>query len=164
MCFTGRQFLMLKIERALEATPEIVSLIEGLEAELAPFYEPEQRHGLSLEALFKPHIRFFVATNDSVPVGCGGVGFFDGYAEVKRMFVRPTARGAGVAEAIVERIQQECREAGQPNLLLETGIHQHAALRFYERVGFERCGAFGPYALLAPEVAATSVFFGMRLD
>jgi hypothetical protein len=43
-----------------------------------------QRHGLSIEQLFEPHVRFFVARLDGLAVGCGGVAFFNDYAEVKR--------------------------------------------------------------------------------
>jgi len=35
------------------------------------------------------HVRFFVASLDGEPVGCAGVALFEGFAEVKRMYVRP---------------------------------------------------------------------------
>jgi putative acetyltransferase len=37
-------------------------LIAELDDVLSAEYPPEQRHGLPLEALFQPHVRFFVAT------------------------------------------------------------------------------------------------------
>jgi putative acetyltransferase len=80
------------------------------------------------------------------------------------MFVRPTARGRGVADTIVARLADEARGAGLGVLKLETGIHQKAALRFYERYGFAYCGAFEPYAAMAPDTVSTSVFMEMRLD
>jgi putative acetyltransferase len=53
-----------------------------------------------LEAIFQAHIRFFVACLDGMAAGCRGVALLDGFAEVKRMYVRPSARGRGVAQAI----------------------------------------------------------------
>ena len=38
-----------------------------------------------------------------------------------------------------------------------------AALRFYRRAGFQPCAAFGPYAAMAPQAFATSVFLGKQL-
>jgi putative acetyltransferase len=55
-----------------------------------------QRHGLLIEQLFEPHVRFFVARLDGLAVGCGGVAFFNDYAEVTPMYTRPTARGRGI--------------------------------------------------------------------
>jgi len=44
------------IEAAPVATEELRELIGELEQTLSAVYPPEQRHGLSLEAIFQPHI------------------------------------------------------------------------------------------------------------
>jgi putative acetyltransferase len=136
----------------------IRALIAELEDILSAEYPPEQRHGLPLEAIFQPHVRFFVATLDGAPAGCGGVALFDGFAEVKRMYVRPAARGQGVARAILERIEAETRGANLTVLRLETGAKQTDALRLYRRYGFTECPPFGDYALLPPHTISTSIF------
>lgn len=146
----------LEITQVSEPTDEVRQLIGELEEILSAEYPPDQRHGLKLEAIFQPHIKFFVARRDGVAVGCGGVAAFDGFAEVKRMYVRPAARGLGVAQALLARIEQETT---QPRLCLETGDAQIAAMKLYERFGFQRCGAFGDYAAMAPAAIGTSVFF-----
>lgn len=88
----------ISIDLAPSATDEVRDLIGELDRELSAEYSPEQRHGLSLEAIFQPHIRFFLARLDGAAVGCGGVALFADFAEVKRMYVREVARrGAGVA-------------------------------------------------------------------
>ena len=140
------------------ATAEVRALIAELEEILSAEYPPEQRHGLRLEALFQPHIRFFVARVGGVAVGCGGVALFDDFAEVKRMYVRERVRGRGVADAVLARLEAEARAAGIDVLRLETGDRQLAAMRFYERAGFRRCAAFGDYATMPPFSIATSVF------
>jgi putative acetyltransferase len=146
------------IESVATATRELRELIGELDQVLAAEYTPEQRHGLALEALFQPHIRFFVARLNGAAVGCGGVAMFDDFAEVKRMYVREKVRGRGVARALLTRIEVEAGAAGFSVLRLETGERQAAALRFYGRAGFEPCAAFGDYIMMRPEAIATSIF------
>src|SRR5438105_6414821 len=111
---------MVTIERPLGPTPEARALIAELDEALGALYEPEQRHGLSVEQVFQPNVRFFIARLDGAAVGCGGVALFDDYAEVKRMYSREAARGRGVGKALLARLEQEARAAGKPVLRLET--------------------------------------------
>src|SRR6202012_100938 len=103
-------------------------LIAELDQTLSAEYPPEQRHGLALDAIFQPHVRFFVARLNGEAVGCGGGALFDGFAEVKRMYVREAARGHGVAQALLQQLEAEARKAGLSVLRLETGDQQHAAM------------------------------------
>lgn len=150
---------MLSIDLATSPSDDVRALVTELEDTLAAEYPPEQRHGLSVDALFQPHVRFFIARDDGRAVGCGGVALFDDFAEVKRMYVRTEARGRGVADAILARLEAEAHAAGLAMLRLETGDRQLAAMRFYERAGFRRCGVFGAYAAMAPSTIAPSVFY-----
>jgi len=153
----------LSIEPVLTATDEVRALIGELDAALSAEYPPEQRHGLAVEAIFQPHVRFFLARLDGVAVGCGGVALLPDYAEVKRMYVHHSARGQGVADALLVRIEQEVLSAGLSVLRLETGDRQIAAMRLYVRTGFRECPPFGAYALKPPEAIAASVFFEKRI-
>ncbi len=126
-------------------------------------YPPEQRHGLAVAAIFQPHLRFFLARLGETAVGCGGIALFADFAEVKRMYVRDVARGRGVAQALLARLEAEARSAGLDVVRLETGDRQFAAMRLYTRAGFQRCSAFGAYASMAPDRIATSVFLEKRL-
>ncbi len=151
------------IEQVAAPTEEVRSLIGELEAELSANYPPHQRHGLRLDAIFQPHIAFFVARRAGEPVGCGGVALLDGFAELKRMYVREAARGTGTAEALLRRLEDTGRASGRTLLRLETGDAQHAAIRFYRRSGFADCAVFGDYARMDPEAIRTSVFMEKRL-
>ena len=151
------------VEPVATATDDVRNLIGELDRTLALQYAPDQRHGLALEAIFQPHVRFFVARQDGIALGCGGVALFATFAEVKRMYVRADARGTGVARALLSRIESEARQSGVAVLRLETGDRQLAAIRLYEKAGFERCDAFGEYAALPARAIATSVFFEKRL-
>jgi len=154
----------VSIARVETPDDDVRALIDELDRALTEGYEPEQHHGLALEAIFATGVRFFVASLDGAPVGCGGVALLDGYAEVKRMYVRERVRGRGVARAVLARLEAEARSCGARILRLETGDRQHAAIRLYERAGFARCPAFGPYAAMPPRAIATSIFYEKRLD
>jgi putative acetyltransferase len=147
------------IERIAAPTAEAALLVNGLDDVLNAGYEPEQRHGLSLDQLFQPHIRFFVARVNGEPAGCGAVVLFDDFAEVKRMYTRDAVRGRGVGKAILARLEREARDAGKSLLRLETGVDQTAAIGLYERCGFVKCGPFGHYADLEPHRIAASLLY-----
>jgi putative acetyltransferase len=153
----------ITIERVSEATPEVRGLIGELDAVLGAAYEPHQRHGLSLAQLFEPHVRFFVARLDGAAAACGGVALYDDYAEVKRMYTRPAARGRGLAKAVLRRLEEEARAAGKPLLRLETGDYQREAVGLYRRAGFVSCGPFGHYARMPARNIETSLFFEKAL-
>jgi len=146
------------IERAQAPTAEVVELLTELDAALAG-YSADQRHALSIDKLFQPDVRFFVARVDGVAVACGGIAFYDGYAELKRMYSKPAVRGRGVAKAVLRRLEAEARAAGATLLRIETGLYQADALRFYEGAGFRPCGAFGPYADMPAHAIETSLFY-----
>jgi putative acetyltransferase len=154
---------VVSIELVAVATDEVRALIGELDQTLGAEYSPEERHGLALDAIFQPHIRFFLARLNGAAVGCGGVALFADYAEVKRMYVRDAARGRGVAYSLLNRIEKQARESGLDLLRLETGVRQFAALRLYERAGFQPCAAFGAYVEMLPRSIATSVFLEKRL-
>lgn len=149
----------IRIERLSGATQDARELIAELDDVLGARYEPEQRHGLSIEQVFEPNVRFFVAHIGDTAVGCGAVALFDDYAEVKRMYTREAARGQGVGKALLAKIETEARAAGRRMLRLETGTLQAAAIGLYEGCGFRACGSFGHYAELPPHRIATSLFY-----
>jgi putative acetyltransferase len=153
----------IAIELTKAATAEVVELLGELDAALSGPYTADQRHALSVEQLFRPDVRFFVARLEGAAVACGGIGFYDGYAELKRMYSRPSVRGRGVAKAILRRLEAEARAVGAPLLRIETGLYQEEALRFYEGAGFRRCGAFGPYAKMPARAIETSLFYEKSL-
>jgi len=152
------------IERVYAITDDVRALIYELDAGLAVAYPPEQLHGLTLNSLFEPHVQFFIARVGDAAVGCGGVAFFDGFAEVKRMYVREAVRGEGVAQALLAHLERVTIDAGVKLLRLETGVRQPAAIRLYERVGFRPCAAFAPYTSMAPSAIKNSLFYEKHLS
>jgi putative acetyltransferase len=135
-------------------TADALRLIDELEAVLSPLYAVESRHGYSVEKLIREGVHFFVARADGAPAACGGIQFYPSFGELKRMYVRDAWRGRGLGFAMLEHLAAHARARGCALLRLETGIHQHAAIRLYERWGFARIQAFPPY-----EADPVSVFY-----
>lgn len=140
--------------------PDVIALIGELDAYQDRLYPPEARYALDLAALCQPNVAFAVARDASgAAVGCGAVVLGPDHGEVKRMYVRPGARGQGVAQRLLQALEGAARAEGCRVLLLETGPYQPEALAFYARQGFERRGPFGHY----PD-HPLSVFMGKALD
>ncbi|CAM5310423.1 putative N-acetyltransferase YsnE [Mycolicibacterium aubagnense] len=128
------------------AKPEIVALLEDGERYGASLYPAESNHFLSIDELRADNVRFAVARDaDGVAIATGALALNDGWAELKRMWVVPAARGKGLSRAVLAELESSARAAGITLLRLETGIANHEALGLYERSGFVRIGPFGEY-------------------
>ena len=133
---------------ALESVdqPDIVALIDALDAYQGALYPAESNYHLSVEALKASNVLFAVVRDDAgVVIGCGAVVLFDDYGELKRMFVPQAQRGRGVAKAIITYLEAHAVQRNCQLLRLETGIHQPEALSLYASAGYERRGPYGDY-------------------
>lgn len=66
--------------------------------------------------------------------------------EIAKLLVRRSARGRGVAKALMERAEAEARAEGKSLLVLDT-VTGDAAERLYEGMGWNRVGVIPGYAL-----------------
>lgn len=133
--------------------PDVLTLLVALDAYLASLYAPEDNHILAVEQLLADDVRFLVARQGGVAVGCGavrrmpaesGIGGLP-YGEIKRMFVAPALRGQRIAEALLGQLEAALRSQGITQALLETGRDQAEALRLYRRAGYAVRPPFGGY-------------------
>ncbi len=70
----------------------------------------------------------------------------DGTLEIKRMYVRPEARGTGLADRLLAEVEGRARALGAERVKLETGLAQPEAMAVYERNGYEPIEPYGDYA------------------
>jgi phosphinothricin acetyltransferase len=129
--------------------PAVALFLAASDAYAQALYPAESNHLLPIEALVKPSVHFYVARRDQdrMAVGCGAfVDAGDGSVEIKRMWLEPAARGAGVGSRILETLEANARALGATVARLETGIHNGEALRLYRRAGYVEIGPFGAYA------------------
>lgn len=136
---------MIIVEPCDPHHPQATALLQASHALMESLFPSEDNHYLSIDALCEPGIHFFAARTGAEIVGTGAIAERDGYAEVKSMFVAETARGKGVADAILRQLEDQARILGIKSLKLETGNLLEAAHRLYARHGFETCGPFGDY-------------------
>lgn len=89
-----------------------------------------------------------VATKGERAVACGAIKAFDERTmEVKRMYTLPQVRGRGLAVELLRELEKWAAELGYKRLILETGSRQLAAIRLYEKYGFQRMAEnYGQYA------------------
>ena len=153
----------ISLQRADLTSQPVQELIAALNAELSGVYpEPGANHfGLDPADVAPGRGVFLVAYRDGRPVGCGAMRLLDSKTgELKRMYVEPALRRAGIGRRLVEALEAEARRLGAASLVLETGTRQADALALYVRCGFTRIPLYGEYCL-SP---ATSICLGKPLD
>ncbi len=124
----------------------ILEMVEKLDALMNGLYPPESTHLTPPEELSAGANRFFAVKVDGKLMGCGGFRVVGrDYAEIKRIFVDPSARGLGLAKALLNRLESESRLLGVLEMKLETGIFQPEAIALFERCGYTQCPVFGDY-------------------
>ena len=136
----------LKIAIEDPSQPDIIALLRDGERYSAQLYPAKSNHHMPLSALRASNVRFLVVRDASGrAVGTGALALDKAWAELKRMWVIPEARGLGVSRLILAALEAHARSEGMRTLMLETGVENHAALGLYTRAGFKRRDPFGDY-------------------
>lgn len=90
-----------------------------------------------------PDGRLLIAWHHERPVGCAALRRFDATTgEVKRLYVRPEARGRRTGYRLVEQIIAAARVAGYRRLVLDTLPQMASALSLYRSFGFREIPAY----------------------
>jgi len=117
-------------------------------AEMRAGSPPSACHVLPADGLKSPDIRFFTVRENGQLLGCGALKRLGpSHGELKSMRTANAALGRGVGKVLLNHLVMAARSQGVTRLSLETGSTPQfaAALRLYEREGFEPCGPFGGY-------------------
>ena len=127
--------------------PDVEELLRQSDRFAFDLYPADSCYLLDISELEAPGVTMFVAREQGVAMGIAAlVDRGDGTAEVKRVYVPDSARGKGVAGALLIELEGCARDASVRVIQLETGPRSFAAIALYEKHGYARVPNFGQYA------------------
>lgn len=87
-----------------------------------------------------------VAYENSIALSCGAFKIMDfKVVEIKRMYTVPSYRGKGLAALVLKNLEEWASKEGFKCCVLETGTRQIAAIRLYEKCGYQIIENYGQY-------------------
>ena len=142
----------LHIERVPITHPDAQRLIDEVQLEYVARYGSEDTSPIDPAEFEDPVGQFFVARQGGAAVAMGAwrrspasaLGS-DVSAEVKRMYVTPSAQRRGIARRLLAHLETTAADAGIGVLVLETGTRQPEAIELYTSSGYEAIPGFGYY-------------------
>lgn len=130
--------------------PAVLELIGEHLRNMRDSSPPESVHALDVSELRADDVTFWTAWDGTELLGCGALKELDRqHGEIKSMRTASRHLRKGVATALLGHIVEVARSRGYRRVSLETGSDGpfEAALRFYERHGFDYCEPFADYVL-----------------
>lgn len=120
-----------------------------LDARFDSGFDPARSIPATVEEVTEPAGLLLLAWLREEPIGCGALKLHGrDPAEVKRMWVAPSARGMGVGRRILRELERAARERGVTVLRLETNRALREAITLYGSAGYVETAPFNdePYA------------------
>lgn len=93
-----------------------------------------------LESLELPHAMFLVAEYKGEIAGYVGMYHVFQEGDITNIAVKSSARGNGIAHALLEELQKQAIESGILDLTLEVRESNERAIHIYEKFGFKNVG------------------------
>ncbi len=143
------------VEIAVEdpASPDarwcIGQYFEELNRRFSAGFDPTRGITAEPAELVPPNGELVVARLRGRPVGCGALKFHGrAPAELKRMWVAPSARGLGLGRRLLAVLESHAAEMGARAVHLETNRSLKEAIRLYRSSGYKEVAPFNdePYA------------------
>jgi len=135
----------ITIKRTEASDPDFPQLITQLNLELRETYG-------DIQAVYERYNQVqnldtvVIAYVNDIPAGCGCFKKFDAdTVEIKRLFVKQSERGQGIAFNILGELEIWAKEDGYSAAILETGNKQLEAIALYEKAGYTITPNYGQY-------------------
>lgn len=139
---------MFNLKRTNSKNPDFTQLVVDLDRDLWDRYQEGQ-------AEYDQHNKLdyletvVIAYQENEPVGAACFKKFDDQSvEIKRMYVKPTKRGHGIAYAILKELENWAKELNMQATILETGTKQDEAINLYKKAGYYITEKYEPYVSL----------------
>lgn len=109
--------------------------------------------------------RLYLAELDGVAVGTGALKLTNSeFAEIKRMYVRPAARGLGISRVLLRRLIADATDCGYDRVRLDTMVFMHAAQTLYRSMGFVDIGRYQESESARADIADDAVYLELDLQ
>jgi pimeloyl-ACP methyl ester carboxylesterase/GNAT superfamily N-acetyltransferase len=136
------EFVLLQVREEPFDSPASAGLVTDYVAEIRAMYpewSPNVPPRMNARDVEPPGGRWLLARLHGRAVGCAGLKRLDERtAEIKRIYVVPDARGAGVARALISGLEAAARDAGYDTIRLDTGAKQPASVALFTASGYEQ--------------------------
>ncbi|PDS25056.1 GNAT family N-acetyltransferase [Flavobacterium branchiophilum] len=136
---------MIECIRTNSDNPDFIGLYHELDQYLWQKYPTEgQQYWQNNIIEYNPNV--LVLYENQQPVACGCFKKYNSNTmEIKRMYVRPEARGKGLAVTILDALENWGVSLGFEYAVLETLHKQLAAIQLYQKMGFQITENYEPY-------------------
>lgn len=126
---------------------KITTFNQDVETLLSEYYESIQvvkrdSNAAIRKLLHDPASAMWIAYVDDTPLGCvilRPLPQIPLASECKRLYVRPKARGLGLANALMLQLEEHARQQGLAWVYLDTKSDLVAAIKLYRKLGYRAC-------------------------
>lgn len=133
----------VSIVRLTRLSPEAMELLEEY-FEAIGVMQRDTRMAIR-QLIQNPSTGMWLARLEEEAVGCVVLRTLEDFprsGECKRLYVRPHARGRGIADALVAAMEQHAQRAGFDWIYLDSKDDLTAALGLYRKLGYESCARY----------------------
>jgi GNAT superfamily N-acetyltransferase len=131
---------MVELRRVGGDDPGARALVAAMEAWVAENFgppTPDRTSTVRPDEMAPPDGVFVILYEDGAPVAGGGLRRLDeDVAEIKRMFVEPSARGRGHGRRVLLELETAAAELGYRRLRLDTAQSLTTATALYRSAGY----------------------------
>lgn len=125
--------------------PDFITLSKLLDKELTIRYPLTQDDNIPHNQL-NIDDKIFILYIENYPIACGALKIHTNHTvEMKRVFIKTEYRQMGYSKLLVDYIEQWVIKNEYKQIILETGIMQPEAIKFYKKYKYKIITNYGPY-------------------